>query len=318
MLYYKLKNCIFNGEKMKYSLFFDKIKSVYELAGIIENEPMCKHTTFQVGGNAEIFAKPRNIGAFMTVLGAAKECDLPLTVIGRGSNLLVSDKGIKGLVLCTCGMSGIKVEGSRIIAEAGATMAQFARAAYNAGLTGAEFSAGIPGTVGGGVFMNAGAYDGQLSDLVVKSVFMDAEGNSRIITNEEHEFDYRNSIFKHHPDWIIIQTEFVLKPANKEDIKAKMDDFAQRRRDKQPLNYPSAGSTFKRPVGHFAGKLIEDAGLKGAKIGGAMVSEKHAGFVINTGSATCQDVTGLINHIQQAVKSQFNVELECEVRMLGD
>ncbi len=318
MLYYKLKNYDSNGEKMKYPLFFEKIKSVYETAGIIENEPMCKHTTFQVGGNAEIFAKPRNIGAFMTVLQAAKECQMPLTVIGRGSNLLVSDNGIKGLVLCTCGISGIKVEGSRIIADAGATMAQLARAAYNSGLTGAEFAAGIPGTVGGGVFMNAGAYDGQLSDLVVQSVFMDEEGNSRRITNIEHRFAYRNSIFKHHPDWIIIQTEFVLKPANQQDIKDKMDDFAQRRRNKQPLNYPSAGSTFKRPQGHFAGKLIEDAGLKGARMGGAMVSEKHAGFVVNIGNATCQDVAGLIGHIQQTVKNQFNVELECEVRILGD
>lgn len=303
---------------MKYPLFFEKIKPVYNQAGIIQNEPMSKHTTFQVGGNAEIFAKPQDIEAFTSVLNHAKQENIPVTIIGRGSNLLVSDNGISGIVICTCGLNNISVNGNRIIADAGVSMAQLANTAYNAGLSGLEFAGGIPGTVGGGVFMNAGAYDGQISDTVVNSVFIDGDGNSHLITNKEHNFSYRTSIFKNNPDWVIIQTEFILKPHDKQDIKDKMDDFAQRRRDKQPLNYPSAGSTFKRPEGYFAGKLIEDAGLKGASVGGAMVSEKHAGFVINTGNATCKDINNLICHIKQTVKAQFGVDLECEVRMIGD
>lgn len=303
---------------MKYPLFFEKIKPVYNQAGIIQNEPMSKHTTFQVGGNAEIFAKPQDIEAFTSILHLAKQENIPVTIIGRGSNLLVSDNGISGIVICTCGLNNISVKGNRIIADAGVSMAQLANTAYSAGLSGLEFAAGIPGTVGGGVFMNAGAYDGQISDTVVNSVFIDGDGNSHVITNDEHNFSYRTSVFKQHSDWVIIQTEFILKPHDKQAIKDKMDDFAQRRRDKQPLNYPSAGSTFKRPEGYFAGKLIEDAGLKGASVGSAMVSEKHAGFVINTGNATSKDISNLICHIKQTVKAQFNVELECEVRMIGD
>lgn len=302
---------------MDYRLFLEKTQPYKKELGLIEGEPMSRHTTFQIGGAAEIFVQPRNLGAFMTALQAARESGLPLTVIGRGSNLLVRDEGVPGVVLCTCGMNGVRVEGRHVIAEAGASMAQLAQAALRAGLTGAEFAAGIPGTVGGGVFMNAGAYDGQMADIVTRSVFMDGEGGSRSLTGEEHAFGYRASAYKQHPDWVIIEAECVLKPGDPAEIRAKMDDFARRRREKQPLNFPSAGSTFKRPEGYFAGRLIEDAGLKGASVGGAQVSEKHAGFVINHGGATCADVTALIEHIQKIVLEQFGVKLECEVRLIG-
>lgn len=302
---------------MGYRLFLEKTQAYKKELGLVEHEPMYRHTTFQIGGPAEVFVQPRNLGAFMTALQAARESGLPLTVIGRGSNLLVRDEGVPGVVLCTCGMNGVRVEGRRVIAEAGATMAQLAQAALHAGLTGAEFAAGIPGTVGGGVFMNAGAYDGEMSGIVTRSVYMDENGGSRALSGAEQAFGYRTSIYKQHPEWVIIEAECLLKPGDPAEIRAKMDDFARRRREKQPLNFPSAGSTFKRPEGYFAGRLIEGAGLKGASVGGAQVSEKHAGFVINHGGATCADVTALIEHIQKTVFDRFGVHLECEVRTIG-
>lgn len=302
---------------MGYRLFLEKTQAFKKELGLVEHEPMYRHTTFQIGGPAEVFVQPRNLGAFMTALQAARESGLPLTVIGRGSNLLVRDEGVPGVVLCTCGMNGVRVEGRRVIAEAGATMAQLAQAALHAGLTGAEFAAGIPGTVGGGVFMNAGAYDGEMSGIVTRSVYMDEDGGSRALSGAEQAFGYRTSIYKQHPEWVIIEAECLLKPGDPAEIRAKMDDFARRRREKQPLNFPSAGSTFKRPEGYFAGRLIEGAGLKGASVGGAQVSEKHAGFVINHGGATCADVTALIEHIQKTVFDRFGVHLECEVRTIG-
>ena len=302
---------------MGYRLFLEKTQAFKKELGLVEHEPMYRHTTFQIGGPAEVFVQPRNLGAFMTALQVARESGLPLTVIGRGSNLLVRDEGVPGVVLCTCGMNGVRVEGRRVIAEAGATMAQLAQAALHAGLTGAEFAAGIPGTVGGGVFMNAGAYDGEMSGIVTRSVYMDENGGSCALSGAEQAFGYRTSIYKQHPEWVIIEAECLLKPGDPAEIRAKMDDFARRRREKQPLNFPSAGSTFKRPEGYFAGRLIEGAGLKGASVGGAQVSEKHAGFVINHGGATCADVTALIEHIQKTVFDRFGVHLECEVRTIG-
>lgn len=302
---------------MNYHLFLEKTASMENELGLIEQEPLRLHTTFQIGGNAEIFAQPRNLGAFLTALQAARESGLPLTVIGRGSNLLVRDEGVAGVVLCTCGMNGVRVEGNRVIAEAGATMKQMAYAALHAGLAGAEFAAGIPGTVGGGVFMNAGAYGGQMDSVVTRSVYVDGAGSSRVLTGAAHAFGYRRSAYKDNPDWVIIEAELTLKPGDPEEIRAKMNDFARRRREKQPLNFPSAGSVFKRPEGCFAGQLIEDAGLKGKTIGGAQVSEKHAGFIINHGGATCADVTALIAQIQKTVYEKFGVHLECEIRTIG-
>lgn len=302
---------------MNSSKFLEKTAHTAHELGLRKDEPLRLHTTFQIGGAAEFFVQPRNLGAFMTALQTARESGLPLTVIGRGSNLLVKDTGIRGVVLCTCGMNGVRVEGNRVIAEAGATMKQMAFAALHAGLTGAEFAAGIPGTVGGGVFMNAGAYGGQMENIATRSVFVDGEGASRILTGGEHQFAYRMSAYKQHPDWVIIEAELALEKGDPAAIRAKMDDFAKRRREKQPLNFPSAGSVFKRPEGFFAGQLIEEAGLKGVSIGGAQVSEKHAGFIINHGGATCADVTNLIAHVQKTVLERFGIPLECEVRTIG-
>lgn len=303
---------------MEYRDFFDKIAPVRGEIGLIEGEPMKNHTTFQIGGPAGVFVQPRSLSAFVCTLMAARDAGLPLTVIGRGSNLLVSDAGVDGVVLCTCGLNAVRVEGSHIYAQAGATLAQVAKAALHAGLTGAEFAAGIPGTVGGGVFMNAGAYGGQMADIVVRSVYVDGQGGSCVLDGAgAHAFGYRTSVYKQHPDWVAVEAEFALEPGDPAAIRAAMDDYARRRREKQPLNYPSAGSTFKRPEGYFAGRLIEDAGLKGASVGGAQVSEKHAGFVINQGSATCADVAALIERIQKTVFEKFGVQLECEVRRIG-
>lgn len=302
---------------MKYELFLKKTMLAENELGLIQREPLNLHTTFQIGGDAEIFAQPCHVDAFMTALQTARASGLPLTIIGRGSNLLVRDEGIAGVVLCTCGMNGVRVEGNRVIAEAGATMKQMAYAALHAGLAGAEFAAGIPGTIGGGVFMNAGAYGGQMDSIVTRSVYVDGKGDTRALTGQEHAFGYRKSAYKENTDWIIIEAELTLQPGKPEEIQAKMTDFARRRREKQPLNFPSAGSVFKRPEGGFAGQLIENAGLKGKSIGGAQVSEKHAGFIINQGGATCADVTALIAHIQKTVYDKFGVHLECEVRTIG-
>ncbi len=302
---------------MAFGAFYEAMRPVREEIEWLENEPMKQHTTFQIGGPADVFLKPRTLPAFLAALRAANACGLPLTVIGRGSNLLVSDTGVRGVVLCTCGLSAVQVEGTCICAQAGATLAQVAAAALSAGLTGAEFAAGIPGTVGGGVFMNAGAYDGQLADLVDCSVYADLQGEQHTLEGPAHQFGYRTSIYKSHPEWVALSAQFRLSPGDPAQIRAKMDDFARRRREKQPLNYPSAGSVFKRPAGYFAGSLIEQAGLKGARVGGAQVSEKHAGFIVNQGGATCADVTALIAQIQQTVYEKFGVQLACEVRRIG-
>ena len=318
VLYYNMrKNVQWRYCNVAYREFYEKIERVRAETGLAEREPMKKHTTFQIGGEADVFVQPRTLSAFMQVLTAARAAEVPLTMLGRGSNLLVSDEGIEGIVLCTCGINGVRVDGNRIRAEAGATLAQVAHAAWKAGLTGAEFAAGIPGTVGGGVFMNAGAYGGQLADLITRSVYMDENSAVRVLPGAAHQFGYRMSVFKSHPKWAIMETEFQLQPGDPAEIRVKMDDFARRRREKQPLNFPSAGSTFKRPEGYFAGRLIEDAGLKGVFVGGAQVSEKHAGFVINQGGATCQDVMALISKIQQTIHEKFGVQLECEVRRIG-
>lgn len=282
------------------------------------DEPMSRHTSFRIGGPADLLVSPKSERAVCSVVRAAKKAGLPLTVLGNGSNVLVSDDGIRGVVLCLGTEYGaVNVEGTRITAQTGALLSVLASEAYHAGLTGLEFAGGIPGSLGGALFMNAGAYDGQTANVVVSSRYYDTKIDAiGTLSDEEHAFAYRTSIFKSHPEWIALSAVLQLQEGDPAEIRAKMDDFAQRRRDKQPLNYPSAGSTFKRPAGYFAGKLIQDAGLMGYSIGGAQVSEKHAGFVINKGNATCADVLALIEHVQNEVQSQFGVELEPEVRML--
>ena len=247
-----------------------------------------------------------------------RERGIPFLLLGNGSNMLVADAGIRGAVVCTTELDEVRIgeDGYTLTAEAGALLGRVARRAQRAGLTGVEFAGGIPGSVGGAVFMNAGAYDGQMAGVVEQTEYLDEAGETHTLTGEEHGFAYRGSVFRAHPDWTVVRSTLRLQPGDPAAILDKMNDFAQRRRDKQPLNFPSAGSTFKRPEGYFAGRLIEDAGLKGVSVGAAQVSEKHAGFLINRGGATCDDMLRLIELVQQRVREQFGVQLECEVRII--
>lgn len=284
---------------------------------VVANEPMSRHTTFAIGGPADLFISPKTTEQLAGALAAIRSCGVPFLLLGNGSNMLVADAGYRGAVICTTEMDDVRAgEDGTLVAQAGALLGRVARRAQRAGLTGAEFSGGIPGSVGGAVFMNAGAYDGQMAGIVEKTEYLDGEGNLRTLTGDEHCFGYRSSAFRAHPDWTVVRTTMRLQPGDPAAILDKMNDFAQRRRDKQPLNYPSAGSTFKRPEGYFAGRLIEDAGLKGVSVGAAQVSEKHAGFLINRGGATCDEMLRLIELVQQRVCEKFGVELECEVRIV--
>ncbi len=274
------------------------------------NEPLSRHTSFQIGGPAERMAAPENETELLELV-----LQKPAAIIGAGTNLLVRDEGISGLVVkIGAEMADISIEGNVLTAQAGARLSQIAMAAMRAGLSGLEFAAGIPGTVGGAVVMNAGAYGGEIKDVLIDARVI-ADGGIKTLTNEQLEFGYRKSLAME-MGYIIAGARFLLTPDSPEAISARMRELAQKRRDKQPLEMPSAGSTFKRPEGHFAGALIEGAGLKGFSVGGAQVSEKHAGFVVNTGGATCADVLGLIEKVQSVVREKYGIELEMEVRVL--
>ncbi len=278
---------------------------------------MSAHTTFKTGGTAEVFVELSNADELREVLRILGKNE-PFCLIGNGSNLLVSDSGIKGAVLHLAkGFDEIKVCGDTLICGAASPLSRIARAAYENGLTGFEFAAGIPGSLGGAVVMNAGAYDGEMKNVVESVTLMDYEGNTAEKSADEMRFSYRRSILKEEK-LIVLCAVIKLGHGDKREIKEKMDDFAARRRDKQPLEYPSAGSAFKRPEGYFAAKLIEDAGLKGFRIGGAMVSEKHAGFVVNAGNAASADIYALIREVQKRVRDNSGVCLETEVICLGD
>ena len=279
-------------------------------------EPMRNHTTFKIGGNADVFISIGSEQELKAVLNAAKECETPCFILGRGSNLLVSDGGIAGAVISLDALDGIEVRGDTLVCGAGASLKKVCLAARDASLSGLEFAYGIPGTVGGALYMNAGAYGGDMSQAVKSAQVYDRDGNKKTLNAEQMKLGYRTSVFKS-TDLIITSVEFELKRGNYADIKAAMDDFLNRRREKQPLEYPSAGSTFKRPTGNFAGTLIEKNNLKGVSVGGAQVSEKHAGFVINTGGASCRDVLTLIEKIQDTVKQADGIDLEPEVIFIG-
>lgn len=280
-------------------------------------EPMSGHTTFRIGGPADCLLQLENETQLKKVRRYLELAGVPCFVLGNGSNLLVSDKGYRGVILqIGRKMGDIAVCGSRIIAQAGAAMSQVARVALEQGLTGLEFAAGIPGTVGGGVVMNAGAYGGEMSQVVTQVNVVDRDGETMELDNETMEFGYRNSALRRSP-FIVTEVTFRLEPGDKEEIQAKMDELSVRRREKQPLEYPSAGSVFKRPEGHFAGQLIMETGLRGVRRGGAQVSEKHCGFIVNTGNATAQDVRELIREIQEQVKENSGVDLEPEIIFLG-
>ncbi len=295
------------------------LAGVTDEANILVNEEMKNHTTFKVGGAADIFVTPQSQKEAAEIVRLLLANDEAFTVIGNGSNLLVSDKGYRGCIVCMGkGTDEISISGTCITAGAGARLASVAHAAYENSLGGLEFASGIPGTVGGAMVMNAGAYGGQMEDVTVSVTVYDCRSQKIItLSKEDMHFGYRKSVIKEQP-LIVLGASFELSEKDKHEIKEYTDELAIKRRDKQPLEYPSAGSTFKRPEGYFAAKLIEDAGLKGYSKGGAQVSEKHSGFVINKGGASAEDVLGLIRHIRKRVYEDSGVMLEPEVVILGE
>lgn len=285
---------------------------------ILENEPMSRHTTFRVGGKAACFIKISNTEQLKRLIPYFKAVEIPYFILGNGSNLLVGDHGYDGVILqLKEKFNRIETEGSLLRAQAGALLSQVAQCALEHSLAGFAFASGIPGTVGGGVMMNAGAYGGEMKQIVEEVTVLDENGEVLVLDNETMEFGYRTSIIKNR-HFTVLEVTFRLKEGNREEIRREMDELSAKRREKQPLNFPSAGSTFKRPEGYFAGKLIMDAGLRGYSIGGAAVSEKHCGFVINKGNATAADVSEVIAEVQERVKDKFGVTLECEVIRLGN
>ncbi len=296
----------------------NEILSIIESDRVRLNEPMNKHTTFRIGGNAECFVSIQSIDELRELTSLCRRENIPFFLIGKGSNLLVSDKGIPGVVaylgeeLCS-----ISVNENLIVAEAGATLAAVAATALKEGLTGFEFAAGIPGTVGGAIRMNAGAYGGDISQVVKWVRVLEPDGNIRTIAAEEMNFSYRYSILKD-VDYIVLAAGIALNCGDEKSIRMSMMELAERRKEKQPLEYPSAGSTFKRPEGYFAGKLISEAGLSGARVGDAVVSEKHNGFIVNEGCATAEDVKQLIETVRKKVYENSGVLLEPEIIFVGE
>ncbi len=295
----------------------EKLCGIARRDQILEGEPMARHTTFRVGGPADVLFMPEGADQLIAALEAARSAGVPAYVIGNGSNLIVRDGGVRGLVIAIGeGMSEIARCGDTLEAQAGAALARVAAFAQSEGLAGLEFASGIPGTLGGGCAMNAGAYGGQLSDVLIDARVLTG-GAVRTLSREDMQMGYRTSL-PLRTGGIVLSARFALTPDAPEAIAARMRELNARRRDKQPLNLPSAGSTFKRPEGHFAGALIEQAGLKGLSVGGAQVSQKHAGFIVNTGGATASDVLALIAEVQDAVQARSGIRLETEVRVLGE
>lgn len=300
----------------------NKSETIFNLAEILgcearKYEPMSKHTSFKIGGNADVYIKVNNLSKLSTILKECQASDVDYMILGNGSNLLVSDDGIKGAVIRLDGdfRKITLLDDTTIFCGAGATLAYLCKFALNCGLSGLEFAWGIPGTVGGAVFMNAGAYDGEMKDVVHSVSHISPSGEIGRTEKENLNFGYRTSVYRSN-NMIITGVTLKLKKGNPDEIRAKMDDYMSRRSTKQPLEYPSAGSVFKRPEGNFAGALIEQCGLKGKTCGGAQVSEKHAGFIINKSNATSKDVRDLIGEIQKTVSEKTGYSLECELIIL--
>lgn len=288
---------------------------------IKQNEPMKEHTSLKIGGPAEIFVRVSSVEELKEILKLCKTNKIPLTIVGNGSNILVLDKGIKGIVIKT-NLKEIKIknkenENIEITVDDGVQLGFLAQKLLKEEITGFEELSGIPGTIGGAIVMNAGAHGKEMKDIVTEITAIDYSGNIHIFTNEEAKFEYRNSIFST-GEYIILQVKLLLKKGNKEEIKLKMNEYAQYRKEKQPIEYPSAGSTFKRGTDFVTAKLIDEAGLKGYSIGGAKVSEKHAGFIINTGNATAKDIIELIKYVQDKVYEKFGKKIELEIKILGE
>lgn len=284
---------------------------------VLTDEPLCRHTTFRIGGPAKYFCLPRTPEQLAAVIAACREYGKDYYILGNGSNVLASDKGYEGVIIQLFqNWNQIRVEDTTLYAQAGALLVKTSHTAAKYGLSGLEFASGIPGTAGGALVMNAGAYGGEMKDVVQRALVLDESGGQRWLSREELALGYRtSSIPGNH--YIVLEVVLELKPGEPEAIEKRMQELKEARTGKQPLEYPSAGSTFKRPEGYFAGKLIMDAGLRGYQVGGAQVSEKHCGFVINRGDAAAQDVISLVSHVQEEVGRQFGVKLELEVKLLG-
>lgn len=296
----------------------EKLQNLVGAAKVFKGEPMAAHTTFRIGGPADYFVMPESAEELAAVLKLCKEAQMPYFILGNGSNLLVGDGGFRGVVIQLYkNFDGMKIEGKKITAKAGAMLIRVAKEAGKAGLTGLEFASGIPGTIGGAMVMNAGAYGGEMKDVVTEVTVLTKDGEVKKLSGEEMNFRYRGSVVEDE-GYIVLEVVMELEEGNLEDIKARMDELSLARRTKQPIEYPSAGSTFKRPEGYFAGKLIQDAGLRGYQVGGAQVSEKHCGFVINAGGATAADVMQLMKNVSDKVNEQFGVTLEPEVKRIGE
>lgn len=283
----------------------------------LAGEPMKNHTSFRIGGPAEAMVYPKREEQCADILALCQKYGLPVLVLGKGSNLLVSDRGLKGVVLSTESLCRLRTANrTSLAAGAGASLRAVAELAMEAGLSGLEFAHGIPGSAGGAVYMNAGAYGGEMRQVVFATRYIDENGRLCTAEGAEHDFGYRKSLFTGR-DCLITETIFALRPGEPDEIAARMDELWRSRTEKQPLDYPSAGSVFKRPPGNFAGKLISDCGLGGYAVGGAMVSDKHCGFIVNRGGATARDVLCLIEHIQKTVQAAFGIALECEIKLVG-
>lgn len=297
------------------------LKKLIEIAGseqVCTDEPMKQHTTFRIGGRADYFVSPTETEQIRKVIELCRRENMPWYVIGNGSNLLVSDHGFRGVIIRLFkNYAGLRIEGEQIFVQAGALLSRTANAALQEGLTGFEFAAGIPGTIGGAMVMNAGAYGGEMKDITEFVTVLTPEGELLTLKREELEMGYRTSLIAR-KGYLVLEAVLKLTRGNQEQIKEKMADLRQRRISKQPLEYPSAGSTFKRPQGYFAGKLIMDAGLCGFQVGGAQVSEKHCGFVVNAGGATAEDVLNLVKAVQKKVQDEFGILLETEIKFLGE
>jgi UDP-N-acetylmuramate dehydrogenase len=300
-----------------YGEYKDLFGEIYQESQIQLNAKMREHIYFKVGGPVDILLTPVNVQQLKETITICKENQIPFYVIGNGSNLLVKDGGIRGVVIKLCELNKIENVDNKIIAECGALLKDVSSKATESSLSGFQFACGIPGSVGGAVFMNAGAYDGEISFVIESAEVLDENQEIKVLPKEELNLAYRQSVVMQN-GYIVLRATFALVTGEKEKIQARVDELTSRREERQPLEYPSAGSTFKRPEGHFAGKLIQDAGLKGFTIGGACVSEKHAGFVINKGNGTAKDVLDVIYHVKDEVKKQFGVDLYPEVRILGE
>lgn len=285
---------------------------------VLIDEPMCNHTTFKIGGAADVYVTPDSPERVIAAVKICRDLDVPYFIVGRGSDLLVGDKGFRGVIICTAdAFDDLSVDGERMVCQSGVTLTDAAEMACALGLTGLEFACGIPGTVGGAVFMNAGAYDGQISDVLEEARVLTPDGEVLDLKNDELELGYRTSRVNTE-GLVVLSATFHLSRGDEEAIRARMDDLTTRREERQPLELPSAGSTFKRPEGYFAGKLISDAGLQGYRVGGAEVSQKHAGFVVNVDHATASDVRAVISHVQDEVERLNGVRLQPEVRFVGE